>query len=218
MLQRLSVLLAGLIGAAMLAGALRLLAEHGRRDSALAHTALPYYASADLRPRWDWLSRRHRVGRFALRDQRGAAFDQAVLDNGPTVVSFFFSACTSVCPVSTELLLRAQANLRRTRAGGAPRFLSISVTPQHDTPQALREYASKTGLPAEWRLATGAPGEIAALARRGFFSDVGTLGADGLPVHLNRAFLVDREHHLRGVYDATRPADIVRLQHDAASL
>ncbi len=199
------------LAAGAVAGALLVLAEHGKSDSVLAHTELPYYADATLRPHWDWLSRRHTVGEFALRDQFDRHIDEHLFDDGPTVVGFFFTACVSVCPVSTELLLGAQ---RKTRA----RFLSISVSPQADDAPALRAYAARLGLPAPWRLATGAPKNIVQLAREGFFSDLDSAAGDGLPVHLNRAFLVDRAHHLRGVYDASSASDVVRLQHDLGRL
>ena len=202
--------------ACALALMLGLVAEHGKRDSALAHAQLPYYSDADLWPRWDWLSRQHDVGSFVMRDQHGHQFDQRVLDQGPTVVSFFYTACVSVCPASTELLKGAQA--RMARQGAAPSFLSISVSPQADDPKTLRQYASSILLGPDWRLATGDPEQIAKLARRSFFSDIAKSGPDGLPAHLTRAFLVDREHRVRGVYDAASPAEIIRLQQDVARL
>jgi cytochrome oxidase Cu insertion factor (SCO1/SenC/PrrC family) len=207
------------IGIMLLAGsgtALGLLAERGKPDSALAHTELPYYASADLQPRWDWLSRQHQVGQFALRDAGNRAIDNSVLNGRATVISFFYTACVSTCPISTELLMRARLSM--VARGRAPHFLSISIAPLADTPDSLRAYAASVGLPAEWQLATGQAEAIAAMARSSFFSVVDQLGADGLPPHLNRAFLVDQQHRIRGVYDAASVADVLRLQDDVGRL
>jgi protein SCO1 len=193
-----------------------LVAAHGRRESALEHEDLPYYSNADLQPRWDWLSRQRAVDNFVMIDQHGHSFDRSALDEGPTVVSFFFSACVTVCPISTDMLMGAH---RRMKAKGrAVRFLSISVTPRFDDAAAMRTYAKTIGLPVDWRLATGEEQEVVDFVRSNFFSDIDRVGADGLPEHLTRAFLVDREHRVRGVYDSASPVDIIRLQHDIARL
>lgn len=209
---------AGVALASALLVALALVAEHGKRESAMEHEALPYYSSADLWPRWDWLSRQHDVGRFALVDQDGQAFDQSVLDRGPTVVSFFFTACVTVCPISIDMLKGAQARMAAKHPGAAPAFLSISVSPLTDDPAALRKYAHSVQLAPAWRLATGDPAKVVALAQRGLFSDIATIGPDGLPTHLTRALLIDRQHRVRGIYDAAMPTEIIRLQHDVARL
>jgi cytochrome oxidase Cu insertion factor (SCO1/SenC/PrrC family) len=203
------------MGAALLT-ACALLAEHGKPDSALAHADLPYYGSSDLLPRWDWLSRQHKVGKLALQDQHGKILDEKLFDQGPTVVSFFFTACTTVCPVSTDLLLRAQASM--ASQGMTPGFLSISVTPQTDDAATLRRYARSTGLPSSWILASGNAGQTARFASESFFSDIATLGTDGLPPHLDRAFLVDRQRRIRGIYDARSGQEIIRLKQDVARL
>lgn len=207
---------AGLAGA--LLAALWIVAEHGRRDSVLMHEELPYYASADLWPRWDWLSRQHRVGAFVMLDRDGRAFDQSVLDRGPTIVSFFFTACVTVCPISIDLLKGAQERLSVKQGRAAPAFLSISVAPQVDDPAALRKYAQSLQLAPQWRLATGEPAGIFALAKTGFFSDIAQPGTDGLPLHLTRALLIDRQHRVRGIYDASSAAEVIRLEHDVGRL
>lgn len=201
-----------------LLGAMILVSDHGKRESAMAHEQLPFYASPDLWPRWDWLSRQHDVGEFVMLDQQGKQFDQSVLDQGPTVVSFFFTACVTVCPISIDMLKGAQARIAAHPGGVKPVFLSISVAPQFDDPAALRSYAKSVQLAPEWRLATGDPAQVVRLAQRGFYSDIATLGPDGLPRHLTRALLIDREHRVRGIYDASVASEIFRLQRDLAQL
>ena len=182
--------------------------------SALAHDTLPFYASADLRPRWDRVSSVLRVDGFEFTDQRKVAVDDRLLDNGPTVVNLFFAGCVSVCPVSMDLLRTLQASL----GSQAPRFVSLTVSPLTDDVRALADYAGKFGLPKDWALLTGDPKHVEAWARRSLYSDITKIGPDGLPPHTERAFLIDRKHRIRGIYDARSPHEMVRLRYDIARL
>ena len=191
-----------------------LLAEHGRIESVLAHETLPFYGTADMRPRWDPISSWRRVERFALQDQRGEAIDERLLDRGPTVVSFFFAGCATVCPVSTDLLRRTRATWAERGRGQAPAFVSVTVAPLSDGPASLREFAKRFGLGDDWTLITGEPKRVASFARRAFFIDIEAPGIGAEPPHVDRAFLVDASRRIRGIYDATSTNDMQRLSAD----
>lgn len=214
MMRRATLLCLGL--AVMTAGvsAWSLWADWRRPDSILAHDTLPFYASADMRPRWDRISSVLRVDGFEFTNHRKAAVDSRLFDNGPTVVNLFFAGCVSVCPVSMDLLRTLQASF----GSQAPQFVSLTVSPLTDDVRALDDYAAKFGLPKDWILLTGEPRHVEAWARHSLYSDITTLGADGLPPHTERAFLVDRRHRIRGIYDARSPHEMVRLRSDIGQL
>jgi protein SCO1 len=214
MMRRAALLCLGL--AVMTGGisAWSLWADWRRPDSILAHDTLPFYASADMRPRWDRISSVLRVGAFEFTNHRKASVDSRLLDNGPTVVNLFFAGCVSVCPVSMDLLRTLQASF----GSQAPQFVSLTVSPLTDDVRALDDYAAKFGLPKDWILLTGEPRHVEAWARHSLYSDITTLGADGLPPHTERAFLVDRRHRIRGIYDARSPHEMVRLRSDIGQL
>ncbi len=191
-----------------------LLADHGRLESVLAHETLPYYGSADLLPRWDLISSWHRVERFALQDQRGQTVDERLLDRGPTVVSFFFAGCATVCPISTDLLRRTRAALVERGREQSPAFVSITVAPLSDGPASLREFSKRFALGDGWTLITGDPKRVARLARRAFFVDIEAPGIGAEPPHIDRAFLVDGSRRIRGIYDATSTNEMQRLGAD----
>lgn len=196
-----------------LAGLRALAAAPAPQESALGEDGLPFYTDASLRPRWRNGDKR-RVGRFMLRDQHGAALTEMALDGEPTVVSFFFTGCATQCPLAMELL-----NLARQDMGtGAPRFLSVSVTPQLDDVAALQGFARRGGLPPEWRLATGQPAEVYRLAREQLLTDIETPGPDNQPPHTERALLVDGARRIRGIYNATMATELLRLKFDLRRL
>lgn len=214
MIRRAALLCLCLVALTAGFSALSLWGDWHRPDSILAHDTLPFYVSADLRPRWDRVSSVLRVDGFEFTNHRRASVDSRLLDNGPTVVNLFFAGCVSVCPVSMDLLRTLQASF----GGQAPQFVSLTVSPLADDVQALADYAGKFGLPQDWILLTGEPRHVEAWARHSLYSDITKPGADGLPPHTERAFLIDRRHRIRGIYDARSPHEMVRLRNDILQL
>jgi len=184
-----------------------------RQENALMYDTLPYYVQADLRPHWQGAGERHIEG-MKLIDQNGHRIDEKQFRSGPTVVNFFYSGCTTFCPVSMELLSLTRKDL----GSEAPNFLSISVTPLADNPAALTAYARKIALPADWRLATGVPQQVYSMAREQLLTDIETPGPDGQPPHTERALLIDTEGRIRGIYDANQAVDLMRMRYDLRRL
>lgn len=78
-----------------------------------------------------------RIGAFEGVDQRGEPVDQSILEGGYTIMDFFFTNCPLACPGMTAAMRRVQNELEGTPV----RFLSMSVDPERDTPEALLAYA-----------------------------------------------------------------------------
>lgn len=97
-----------------------------------------------------------------MRDQEGRAVDlrKLVGTGKPVVVEFFFTSCTTICPVRSATFGSASAVL--SERGRSARFVSISIDPEHDTPDRLREYRKQfRRRPAEWHLLTGSSDDVA---------------------------------------------------------
>lgn len=97
-----------------------------------------------------------------LLDHEGRTHALRSLINGPTVVSFFFTGCSTICPPQTAQLRELQQQLAAARlktAARAPLLLSISLDPLNDTPAAMRGYAerfsARLGRDAGWWMLTG---------------------------------------------------------------
>jgi cytochrome oxidase Cu insertion factor (SCO1/SenC/PrrC family) len=71
------------------------------------------------------------------------------------VVNAFYTGCRAACPQVMGTL----ADLRRQVAIDGPetRFISITVDPEHDTPDRLALYARTMGADADWRMLSGDP-------------------------------------------------------------
>lgn len=172
---------------------------------------LPFYDSADLTPRWTRTSD-HQIADFSLVTQNGVTITRNDVMGKVHVASFIFTRCAGICPAMVTQLSKVQAAI----AGRDAVLVSYSVTPQDDTPENLATFGELRGIDANrWKLVTGDAEQIYALARTSYFADDGRLEA-GKPaidqfLHTEKALLVDREGHLRGVYNATLPHDIEKL-------
>ena len=74
-------------------------------------------------------------------------------DGRPVVVSFIYTSCTTVCPVTSLTLAQLQDKLGAAR--DLVHLVSISIDPEFDTPARLREYAARFGAGPEWQHYTG---------------------------------------------------------------
>jgi protein SCO1 len=100
-------------------------------------------------------------------DQNGRKlrFYDDVLKNKQVVVSFIYTTCKELCPISTARLVTVKDLLER-RADSKVTFVSISVDPKFDTPEKLKAYAEAFGTGDDWLLLTGKPDVMKTIASR----------------------------------------------------
>ena len=86
-------------------------------------------------------------------DGRSVRLRDEIDDGRPVVVSFIYTSCTTICPVTSQVLSELQTKLGAKR--DQVHLVSISIDPEQDTPARLREYAQKFGAGPEWQHYTG---------------------------------------------------------------
>ncbi len=154
---------------------------------------------------------------FSLTERSGRTVTADDLAGHVWIADFVFTRCPDFCPALTSRMSRLQARI----AGGTDpiRLVSVSVDPAHDTPEILRDYATRAKAGPDWLFLTGTPGDIAALLRGGFKVAWADDGPPASPItHSDRFVLVDRERRIRGYYHGTEEADVERLARDAIAL
>ena len=112
-------------------------------------------------------------GDFKLVDQEGRPVDQTILNGKWSLVFFGFTYCPEFCPTTLAEMAAVQQQL-----GEQARDLQmvfISIDPERDTPQALKDYLSSDGFPKGTVGLTGTPEQVAQAARayRAFYQKVG---------------------------------------------
>jgi protein SCO1/2 len=139
---------------------------------------------------------------FTLTSQDGAEVSLSNLHGKVVAVTFIFTGCTSTCPVLTPMMSQVQDRLGRD-FGTKVVFASITIDPEHDTPELLKSYAQMYGADvAGWSFLTGAPPVIADLARRyGVFAGK---DAHGDVEHSTLTSVVDQRGIIRVQYLGVR--------------
>jgi protein SCO1/2 len=97
------------------------------------------------------------VPRARLFDENGDTLALYDLAGKPLILSPVFTTCPHACPAITASLEQALEGLGG--CGKTFNVLTLSFDP-NDTPQDLRAYRQKTGMPAEWKLAGGTPDQV----------------------------------------------------------
>jgi protein SCO1/2 len=102
------------------------------------------------------------VPAIALTDMHGhkVSLDQELHRDSPVMLNFIFTSCGTICPVMTVTFARAQELLNAGQ--DKVTMISISVDPEYDTPQRLREYAQRFKAGANWSFLTGSLAQVVA--------------------------------------------------------
>jgi len=223
-------LAAAVAAAALLAAACTkqpISSEYGAEMSALAAPGkgLPYLAGKDLRPVWDPAAspEPRAMSQFNLRDQEGREVNLESLKGKIAIVSFFFSRCPGICPMTVKNLRKVQDSFKHN---DKVVMLSLSVTPEHDTPKVLRSYARINKIDAKkWHLLTGDKKQIYALARDSFSADTFSAKENNLKklnpedfLHSENVYLLDHQQKLRGIYVGLMETSLKELTRDAEAL
>jgi protein SCO1/2 len=158
---------------------------------------------------------------FTLADERGQPFTKDALLGHITIVSFIFTRCDSICPVTSMKMSTIQE--QTFDQGAKIKLLSISIDPTYDTPERLAAYATRFHAdPTRWRFVTGADRSVRTLVEQSFMQNMQLEGKSpsGAPniAHNGYFALVDAHGHLRQSYDSKELPKLDELVHAARFL
>lgn len=184
---------------------------------------LPFYDEATFTPNWmatndDRLDTFHRISPFKLTNQEGDFVTEQTFKDKIYVVDFFFTICPGICPKMTANMMGLQEEFINDNE---VMLLSHSVTPERDSVPVLKQYAENKGiLSSKWHLVTGTQQEIYKLGRKDYFVEE-SLGLDKAEdefLHTENFVLVDKNRHIRGIYNGLNKASISHLIADIKTL
>ena len=152
---------------------------------------------------------------FRFTDHLGRPAGSEQLRGHAWIAGFVFTRCPSTCPALTGRMRELAARI--APLGDSALLVSISVDPEHDTPEVLGRWAAEQGIQAPRWLALSGPLEATRhLVRQGFLltlDDANAADPNAL-LHDTRLVLVDRKLGIRGFYDSTDPARVDQLVED----
>jgi protein SCO1 len=104
--------------------------------------------------------------KFELKNQDNKMISNQTYQGKVYVLEFFFTTCPSICPKMNLSML----GIEKTFFGN-PNFgiVSISIDPEHDTPEVLKAHRELLGVKSEnWNFLTGDKKYIYDLSNKGF--------------------------------------------------
>ncbi len=160
-----------------------------------------------------------------LTNQNGKEFSFSDLEGKVVVVSYIYTNCPDICHIISARMNTFKNRLKGENIQDKVHFVSISIDPARDTPEALRQHTKMMNLDlTNWVFVTGDEylinSTIQAVGMEAMKGPVEYSG-DGKPSYLishrNRISLVDEEGKIRKHYRATT-FDMDELLGDIKSL
>ena len=162
----------------------------------------------------------HTIPSFAFTGIDSVEISHRSVEGKVKIVDYFFTHCPTICPIMSSQLARTQQWLKTHNLDKEVTLLSHSVDPMRDTPERLKEYATRLGADTtSWKFLTGDKDELYDQARFGYYlTALQSDTAAGGFFHSDTFVLVDRENRIRGLYDGTSTAEVNAMMTDAAQL
>ena len=138
-----------------------------------------------------------KVKPFDLINQEGVTVNLEIFKNKLSVVNFIFTNCSGQCPMMTQKVKKIQNQFIKNNN---IQFVSISIDPANDTPNALKKYSKRFKINlSQWSFLTGKIDEIQKLAEKSFLV---SSGKEDLNLHSTRLIVVDKQLQVRGLYES----------------
>ena len=96
-------------------------------------------------------------------DGEKVRFFDDVVEGKIVVLNFIYTSCPDTCPLETAQLIKVQEILA-DRLGKDVFFYSITIDPENDTPEVLKEYRDQFG--ARWTFLTGSETDVTELRKK----------------------------------------------------
>ncbi|WP_298496737.1 SCO family protein [uncultured Algibacter sp.] len=184
---------------------------------------LPYYNDDSFTPHWLVPGSKeekvfHKIPDFNFLNQLGETISQNTFENKIYITDFFFTTCPGICPKMTGNMLKIQEEFIND---DEILLLSHSVMPATDSVSVLNAYAKNYNvINGKWHLVTGDKKEIYDLGRDYYFveNDLGEIKSINDFLHTENFLLIDKNKHIRGIYNGLNRASINQLIIDVNAL
>ena len=157
------------------------------------------------------------VPEFHFTTQEGKPLTRDDLLGKVWVIDFFFTRCPGPCPMMNSKLAEISKELKKAKD---VRLVSLSIDPEHDTPEVLKEYASRFNAdPNRWIFLTGPKDQVDAFTTKGMFQALSTDPSNPAnTVHSTRFLVIDREGKIRIFRKLDEPELVQKLLMDIGNL
>ncbi len=155
----------------------------------------------------------HQISDFEFINQDSVKITQKDFAGKIYVADFFFTTCPTICPKMKTQMLRI---FKKFKDNQKVAILSHTIDPRHDTPAVLKEFSINLGIQSSmWQMVTGDKAKIYEIGQKSYMvSATDDPTQPGGIVHSGAFILVDKNRHIRGIYDGTEPEKVDKLMAD----
>lgn len=194
---------------------------NGEKESRVSH--LPYYDDANFTPHWISADEKlandfHQISSFKLTNQDGEIVTEKTFEDKIYITDFFFTVCPGICP---KMMGNMSILQEKFKEDDEVLLLSHSVTPRIDSVPILKAYAQDRGIiSGKWHLVTGKQKDIYKLGRKDYFveENLGQQKSIDDFLHTENFVLIDKNRHIRGIYNGLNKSSINQLIADIKTL
>ncbi len=153
---------------------------------------------------------------FTLHDASGQSLALDTLRGKVVVLTFLYTHCPDVCPLTADLLRRAD------ELAGHPRevvYVAVSVDPSGDTPESIAAFEAEhrlSELGDRWHYLVGTPDELGPVWSGYYVRQYEPAPAGTQPDHVSAIYLIDRRGNRRVLVHVDTPAEVIA--HDEQAL
>ena len=148
------------------------------------------------------------IPEFEFIDSEGQSVNLNTLKGKVWVADFIFTTCTMACPIMTGNMNTIH---KKYKKNDDLRLVSISVYPEYDTPEVLKEYASQYDANTDkWHFLTGKEANVKNIIKNGF--KIGDY--EYIIFHSEKFALVDKNGMIRSYYNGMKTEDMDKLKKD----
>ncbi|MCF0071063.1 SCO family protein [Dyadobacter sp. CY261] len=154
---------------------------------------------------------------FAFTNQDNRTVTELDFKDKIYVADFFFTTCPTICPIMKKNMLKVYEVFKDN---AQLRILSHSIDPEHDTPEVLKRYSNDLGVSnATWQFVTGDREKIYEIGQKHYLITAAEdAKSPGGFLHSGHFVLMDKDRHIRGMYDGTTDAGTYDLIRDIRTL
>ena len=153
----------------------------------------------------------HQVSDFKLLNQSGDTLSWKNFEHKIIILNLFYTNDNPATKTANNALSVLQKTYSRNKVIN---YISLSVDPSRDTPEALTAYAAKVkAVPGKWNLLTGDSTQVYNFINKQLFIDAYQKTENGQPrfVYNNLFLLLDTKHRIRGYYDISNQEAYTKL-------
>ncbi|WP_423212686.1 SCO family protein [Priestia megaterium] len=157
----------------------------------------------------------YKLNSFSYMDQNEENYGLTDLKGKVWIADFIFTSCETVCPPMTAHMSKLQQEVKKQGLKNVE-FISFSVDPQKDSPQALKAYVNKfNGDLSNWHLLTGyTQKEIKSFAMKNFKVFVQKPKDTDQIIHGTSFFLINQEGIVKKNYNGVSDVPYTQIIKD----